>query len=61
MSTKATIEYNDNFHFYNECFIDDRVYLDLEYDILDFEVRPDKITVGIQAEDMDKIAKASLP
>jgi hypothetical protein len=30
MSTKATIAYGENFHFYHECFDEDHVYLELE-------------------------------
>lgn len=30
MSTKSTIKYGDDFHFYNECFDDKHVYLDLD-------------------------------
>jgi hypothetical protein len=30
MSTKCTIKYGDDFHFYNECFDDGNVYLELD-------------------------------
>jgi len=30
MSTKCTIKYGDDFHFYNECFDEENVYLDLD-------------------------------
>jgi hypothetical protein len=58
MSTKSSIAYDESFHFYNECFVDHLVYLQLEYDHPDFKVYPENITVGIKVEDMDKIASA---
>jgi hypothetical protein len=60
MSTKATIEHGENFHFYAECFVDHLVYLNVNDDDLEFVTWPKNVTVGIKAEDMDKIAKAWL-
>lgn len=45
MSTKATIRHGENFHFYEECFDDARVYLSLEDSY--FEAYPDRVVVAI--------------
>ena len=46
MSTKSTIKYGDDFHFYNECFEDDKVYLELDKASWDAD-STGRITVGI--------------
>lgn len=45
MSTKSTIKYGEDFHFYNEVFDDDNVYLELS-DCY-FESNPNCVTVTI--------------
>jgi hypothetical protein len=45
MSTKATIAYGSNFHFYHEVFDDDRVYLELEG--VQFEAQRNRVMVPI--------------
>ena len=45
MSTKATIAYGENFHFYYECFDTDHVYLQLEN--MSFEASTGQVTVAI--------------
>lgn len=37
MSTKCTIAYGEDFHFYHECFDDDNVYLEIEGDDIEYE------------------------
>lgn len=48
MSTKATIYAGDKFHFYNECYDDDNVYLELE-DVEYFAER-NSVTIAIPNE-----------
>lgn len=45
MSTKSTIAYGDNFHFYHEALDDDHVYLELEGS--EFEVGNNRVMVSI--------------
>ncbi len=45
MSTKSTIKWGEDFHFYNECFDDDNVYLELNSCY--FESSPDSVMVSI--------------
>lgn len=45
MSTKCTIKYGDGFHFYDECFDDDNVYLQL--DEADVEMYGRQVTLAI--------------
>lgn len=45
MSTKSTIAYGDNFHFYHEACDDDHVYLELE--ATEFEASPGRVMVSI--------------
>lgn len=45
MSTKATIAYGDNFHFYHEAWDDDHVYLELEG--TEFEASHGRVMVSI--------------
>lgn len=46
MSTKSTIAYGNNFHFYHEAFDDDHVYLELEG--TEFEAGHGRVMVSIQ-------------
>ncbi|MGZ4960829.1 MAG: hypothetical protein ACXV7J_16435 [Methylomonas sp.] len=45
MSTKSSIAYGPNFHFYHEAFEQDAVYLELDRAF--FDASPDKVTVAI--------------
>lgn len=48
MSTNTTLGEGEGFHLYQDMFQDDRVYLEL--DNVEFEARPDQITVSIPLE-----------
>ena len=59
MSTKSSIAYDQSrFHFYEECFEDDRVFLRQELTATEFEANNHNITVSIPADVMDQIAAA---
>lgn len=45
MSTKSSIAYGDNFHFYKECFDEENVYLEL--DSVEFNASNNQVTVTI--------------
>ena len=45
MSTKSSLAYGNNFHFYQECFDEENVYLELES--VEFEASNNKVTVTI--------------
>ena len=45
MSTKSTIAYGNNFHFYHEAFDDDHVYLELEG--MEFEAGQGRVMVSV--------------
>lgn len=59
MSTKSSIAYDkDRFHFYEECFEDDRVFLRQELTAIEFKANNHHIAVSIPADVMDLIAAA---
>lgn len=61
MSTKATITHDDNFHFYEECFDENNVYLQLD-NATNFTVESTNygnyVTVSVSTEILNKICEA---
>lgn len=47
MSTKCSIVWGDNFHFYTDCFDDEHVFLSLQGGELEFEATSGEVVIGI--------------
>lgn len=54
MSTKITISYNDDYHFYEECYDTDNVYLQLK--VKDWSFNGEELTLSVPIDFWRKIA-----
>ena len=61
MSTKASIAYGDDFHFYTEVLENDCVYLEMSGYAIEFEAGPKHVMVRIPAHVWGKIRDHVIP
>ncbi len=60
MSTKSTIAHGDEFHIYQEMFVGDKVYLQIDQHGGFVQIMGDRVTVSLPPSLLDQIARCWL-